>query len=71
MITVRTLREAKERRYGRMIGMSKGSPYKEGKCAQFVAHGMWHNQCVYKNGHGPGGLYCKIHAKQLERRDIT
>ena len=43
--------------------------YRRFKCAAAVSDGrgtVTFSQCSRKPGHGPGGLYCKQHAKRLE-----
>jgi len=60
-----TLEEARKYRYGCWAGAPKGHPYREGKCAAEVCRDYIFHQCSRKNGYGPGGLYCKQHAKIL------
>jgi hypothetical protein len=37
------------------------------RCKEIVARdGWWRQRCSRKNGHGPGGKYCKQHAKRYE-----
>ena len=52
------------RRYGRWAG-SDGRPEDVTKCiASVMPKGTFHYyQCSHKRGHGPGGLYCKQHAR--------
>jgi hypothetical protein len=55
------------RRYGRWAGNPRG--YREDK-ARFVwevSDGHLMCQCSSNRGHGPDGLYCKQHAKKLEK----
>ena len=61
---IKTIEEAIATTYG--YGMYK-RPYTEGNCADRVwesGRGAGSYQCHHKNGHGIGGLYCKIHAKK-------
>ncbi len=63
----KTRKEAEKYRYGTWAGNPKGNKYRAGKCAyevwaDFIAH-----QCSRNWGHGPDGLYCKQHARILER----
>ena len=63
----RTIEEARARRFGQWAGNPKGRPYIEGKCAYEVPDpGGWiFRQCSRKAAYGPGGLYCKTHAKRV------
>lgn len=69
---IKTIEEARATTYGN--GMYK-RPYTEGNCADRVwesGRGAGSHQCHHKNGHGMGGLYCKIHAKKhLSESDIS
>jgi hypothetical protein len=56
-----------KRRYRRWAGCPKGTPEDESCCIVSVADGgrsVLSHQCNRKRGHGPGGLYCKQHAKR-------
>jgi len=60
-----TPEEAKKKRYG-SFGWFRGGDYCEGHCA-FEVRGDWTGwQCEHNSGHGPGGLYCKQHAKKVK-----
>lgn len=52
------------KRYGVWGGNPKGTPEDLTRCVQPVYD--WHisHQCRRKRGHGPGGRYCKQHAKK-------
>ena len=66
----KTLEEAKKIKYGTWAGNPDGRKYQEGYCAYECAEpGRWIHfyQCSRKNGHGPEGLYCKQHAKMVEK----
>ncbi len=53
------------RTYGRY-----NRPENKDKCVVEVFEG-WHSaQCSRKRGHGPGGEYCKQHAKIEEQRRL-
>lgn len=61
-----TKEEAQAHIYKAYGGIYKGRPYIEDQCAAEVWPDDWGPfQCSHKNGHGPGGLYCKQHAKIL------
>jgi len=58
-----------ERVYGRWAGFPKGWPEDPKHCIEQVwgeQRGATGHQCQRKRGHGPGGLYCKQHAKMKE-----
>jgi len=63
----RTIEEARKVRYGyRRRGYNYA--YKEGCCVYAMGDTDDYRlgqQCSRKNGHGPGGLYCKQHAKKV------
>ena len=63
----RTKEEARKYRYGEWAGNPKGTRYYEDKCAYEVwgSRGFLSAQCSKKNGHGPDGLYCKVHARRI------
>lgn len=67
----KTLKEARAFRYGRWAGEPKGREYKEGKCAAEILGGWNFYQCPFKNGKGPAGLYCGIHAKKVVDAEAT
>ena len=58
----------KPRVYGRWAGRPEGTPEDPARCIEEVWHKQdWrHYQCRFKRGHGPDGLYCKIHAKRFK-----
>lgn len=65
-----TLEEAKSRRYRQRAGEPQGTRYDPAHCAATVPDGGWSclfHQCMKKPGKGPSGLYCGIHARQLDR----
>ncbi len=61
----KTKAEAEQYRYGQWSGNPKGFPYQPKQCAYEVCKGFLFSQCNRPNGHGPEGLYCKIHTKKL------
>jgi hypothetical protein len=63
----KTLEEARKTKYAEWAGNPGGYKYREGRCAYEVypRNGWIPYQCSFRNGHGPDGLYCKIHAKKL------
>jgi hypothetical protein len=60
---------AEERRYDCWAGNTKGIPEDKTRCVEEVTDFTgWHPyQCSRKRGYGPDGLYCRQHAKRLER----
>lgn len=64
----RTLGEAKVYRYGDLGRGKCGDLYRDNRCAYAVWDKWNDHQCYRKKGHGPSGLYCKQHAKVLEKR---
>ena len=63
------IEEARKIPYGKSTLRPEGIGYKEGKCAFEVSGDGWYwSQCSFKNGKGPQGLYCGIHAKIVERK---
>jgi hypothetical protein len=64
-----TLEEARKMRYGTWYS----SPYRGGRCSAPIpyraisAKTRW--QCSRRNGHGPGGLYCRQHARMIEKQN--
>lgn len=56
-------------RYGVSSVQPKGVRPDFTRCAQSVTpRGGWamsDHQCTRKNGHGPDGAFCKVHAKQF------
>ena len=62
---IKTLEEARKCKYG----FDEGWSYQEGYCAFHVLgkSGKFSYQCSRKNGHGVNGLYCKQHAKYIEK----
>jgi len=63
----KTLEEAKKYRYNTWAGNPNGTPYDPTRCAYEIFKNFTAWQCTRKNGYGPGGLYCKQHAKIVER----
>jgi hypothetical protein len=64
----KTMEDAQRYRYGDWAGNPMGNKYRAGFCAMEVwpnCRGPIPHQCNRKNGHGPEGLYCKQHAKEL------
>lgn len=56
------------RRYGRWAGRPLGTPEDLTRCIATVYSDNWHtHKCRYKRGKGPDGLFCGVHAKQIER----
>lgn len=60
-----TLEQARQIHYGHSHGQMPN--FIEGRCAEEVSvnEGRWtsFHQCTRKSGHGPAGLYCKLHAE--------
>lgn len=59
-----------KRIYGRWAGNPNGQPEDVTRCIQEIWGGdAWSrgSQCQRKRGHGPNGLYCKQHARMIER----
>jgi hypothetical protein len=61
-----TLEEARQMRYGTVYVKLC---YREGYCAHdtWLKHTLGGWQCCRPNGHGPGGLYCRQHARMIEK----
>lgn len=63
--------EAQKHRYGSWGGNPKGTPYDPKYCCEEVGRnqGGWtmFGQCQKKPGHGPDGLYCRIHEPEYEK----
>jgi len=61
---------SEKRVYDKSIIRPKGIPEDPTRCVATVADETgWHfYQCKRKRGHGSDGLYCKQHAKIIERR---
>ena len=57
--------EEKPRRYGQWAGFPQGRAEDKNRCAEEIwpYPGWVPRQCTRKRGHGPGGQYCKQHAK--------
>ena len=57
-----------ERRYGQWAGNPTGDAENKTQCVEQVysKDTMLHHQCALKRGHGPGGLYCKMHGRKAE-----
>lgn len=65
----KTAEEAKKYRYGQWAGSPEGHNYDDTLCAYEVrgsGRAIMFYQCCRRNGHGPGKLYCKHHAKKVE-----
>lgn len=65
-----TLEEAKKYKYNKWGGNPKGNDYKEGQCACEIwsgGRGSLPYQCSKKNGFGINKLYCKQHAKEVDK----
>lgn len=60
-----TTEQARAYRYGAWSGNPSGDVYQKSQCAYEVVNGWLFRQCRMKPGHGPGGLYCKRHAKKV------
>ena len=59
------------KRYGEWAGDPHGYAGDPDRCVKVVKtqRGSYlFMQCRFKKGHGPGGAYCKIHAKKLAWR---
>lgn len=66
----KTLAEAQAYRYGRWAGNERGNIYRAEFCAMEIpaGHGSYlYRQCSKANGHGLAALYCRQHAKKVER----
>lgn len=63
MLVVRTKRDARKKVY------HDSGPYDEKRCVAYVGHcrGIVVKQCERKPGFGPAKLYCKQHAKYINR----
>lgn len=64
-----TKEEAGAHRYGTWAGNPRGVKYDPAKCAAEVYNlsgGFRSSQCSKKNGKGPDGLYCGIHARRFK-----
>ena len=66
----KTKEQAREYRYGPSYGPSRYTPT---RCAYEVPFARMKagQQCFFKLGHGPDGLYCKRHAKLLAKEGAT
>ena len=64
----KTLEEALKYKYNRWAANPKGDSYRMGYCAYEVWWAVSSYQCSRKSGYGPDGLYCKQHAKMVERQ---
>jgi len=58
-----------ERRYNKWAGNPRGDPEDKTRCvAEVHDYTGWHFvQCSRKRGYGPDSLYCKQHAKKMEK----
>ena len=57
------------RRYGAWAGNPSGAVEDVARCVREVAgrgRRVMFYQCLRKRGNGPGGLYCKQHAKDAQ-----
>lgn len=66
----KTLEDAMKYRYNRWAGNPKGNEYQPDRCAYEVherGRGILFYQCARRNGYGPAGLYCKQHAKIVDK----
>lgn len=64
-----TRAEALKKRYGECAGTPDGQRYVIGRCAAEVGTRdrlVRSKQCNHKSGHGPSGLYCKRHGREVE-----
>jgi len=66
---IKTLEEAQKYKYGKWAGNPNGNKYVGGRCAYEVQDLISNRfyQCLRKNGHGINGLYCKQHAKMIDK----
>lgn len=64
----KTKAEAAEYRYNQWAGNPAGSQHIETRCAYEIFWTFHSYQCSLKPGHGPDGLYCKQHARIVERK---
>lgn len=62
-----TLEEADKYRYGVWSGNPRGTAYDPYCCAAEISNKYISRQCSHKNGKGPDGLYCGIHAKKVTK----
>ena len=60
-----TTKAATYKTYGRRAGRPLGIPYDPTKCVYEIWSG---DQCIRRNGKGPDGLYCGIHARQFKEK---
>ena len=59
-----------EKRYGQWSGNEKGNPEDKTKCFEEIGFEDYvGRQCSRKRGYGPGGLYCKTHAKYYRKEN--
>jgi hypothetical protein len=56
-------------RYGQWSGNPKGRNADLTKCAEEVWSGFLSHQCTRKCGYGEDGVFCKQHAKQIDRSE--
>jgi hypothetical protein len=65
----KTLKEARKQRFGAWAGNPKGHAFVEGQCSYQAYDEFTHHfyQCTRKAKTGPANLYCKQHAKMIER----
>lgn len=64
-----------EQRYGQWAENPNGNPEDPNRCIaevkiQWLFRERTLEQCLRKRGHGPGGLYCKQHAKMVEPKEV-
>lgn len=66
----KTLEEARKYQYGTWAGNPNGNKYQENNCAYEIEDRfVIFCQCSRPNGHGINGLYCKQHAKIIEKEE--
>lgn len=68
----RTREEARLYRYSTWAGNPTGTPYRGHRCAMEVwekGRTIFSYQCHRDPGFGPDGLYCRQHAKKVERKE--
>ena len=62
------------RRYGCWAGDEKGTPEDVTRCVKEIwsrPHTFVSGQCSRKRGYGPGGLYCKQHARRVNQSMVS
>ena len=57
--------------YDAWVGNPDGMPVDDDKCVrEVVERHHFTRQCSRKRGHGPGGLFCAVHDKELGRTAV-